>query len=91
MLTFEGTQIQGAEAIVEKLAVLLISLRLTVETSNSLSLSVASISESTTQSYNSRRSTLIEGRCQSPCQCYRTAAGKIYSNRLDANILIASG
>lgn len=78
MLTFEGSPIQGAEAIVEKLTVLLISQRLIVETSNSLSLSVASISESTTQSYNSRRPTLINDHCQSPCLCYRNAAGKLY-------------
>ena len=43
MLTFEGTPIQGSVAIVEKLKVLLISLRLIVETPNFLSLSVASI------------------------------------------------
>lgn len=67
MLTFEGTQIQGTEAIVQKLVVLLISLPLIVETSNSLSLSVASIPESTAQNYNSRRPTLINGGCQSPC------------------------
>ena len=78
MLTFEGTQIKGAPAIVEKLTVLLISFPLIVETSNSLSLSVTSISESTTQNYNSRRPTLINDRCQSPCQCYRIAGGKLY-------------
>jgi hypothetical protein len=58
MLTFEGTQIKGTEAIVEKLTVLLISLPLIVETSNSLSLSVAFVSESSTPNYNIRRPTL---------------------------------
>lgn len=78
MLTFEGAPIQGVGPIIEKLKVLLISLQLIVETSNSLSLSGASIYESTTQNYNSRRPTVLNDRCQSPRQCYRIAAGKFY-------------
>ena len=78
MLSFEGTPIQGAGPIVEKLTVRLISLPLIVETSNSLSITVASISESTTQNHNSRRPTLISCCCQSPCQRYRIAVGKLH-------------
>ena len=78
MLTFEGTAIQGVGAIVEKLTVLLVSLRLIVKTSNSLSLSGASVSESTTQNYDSRCPTLINDHSQSPCQCHRIAACELH-------------